>query len=332
MSGKLGLAVGLVLSLGAVATQAMQVMRVSGRQLLDSNGVPFLARGIECQFGPNGAANVAAYVNALASAGFNAVRPQIYVDPDTDLDKIEEFIQRCHGKGMVVYLTDSNNPKQGQFFTRSDVQAMIERNKYNLVIDATIEEGGDPTDPGVVEQWVEDQKDAISAFRALGFTQPLTIGAPHSGRYLRALLDHGQELVNYDPQHSLVLAAQMYWGEYGGSWSYQSENGFSDGDQGIREAAAAVASKPFLIQWGLDAVDDVADNADVPYELLMSEAQDKGIGTLWWWWSTPNTNDLNRLSNEQLSANDLTPLGDIVINLTDANIRDTSELVSQPYP
>ena len=326
---------GLLLAVASQPAMAAQVMRVQGKQLLDSNGVPFLARGIECLYGPTGSANVATFVNALASQGFNAVRPQIYI---SDLAKIEEFIQRCHDKGMVVYLTDSNNPDQGNFFNRADVQAMIERNKYNLVLDATIEELGDPEqDPSVVAQWVANQKEVISRFRAWGYTQPLTIGALKQGRFLRLLLDHGQELIDHDPLHSLVLNAQMYWGEYNrpDGWSYQQANGFSDGDQGIREAAAAVAAKPFLIQWGLDAIDGENENGipyEVPYELLMTEAQEHGIGTLWWQWRGANANDLNSLSNEQLSANDLTPLGDIVINLHPASIKDTSELVSQPYP
>ena len=329
MLAKFGMTAGLLLAVAVQSVTAAQVMRVSGRQLLDSNGVPFLARGIECLYGPTGSANVATFVNTLASQGFNAVRPQIYI---TDLAKIEEFIQRCHAKGMVVYLTDSNNPDQGNFFNRSDVQAMIERNKYNLIIDATIEELGDPQqDPSVVTRWLAEQKEVISRFRDWGYTQPLTIGPPKEGRWLRALLDHGQELINHDPRHSLVLNAQMYWGDYGPGWSYQSANGFSDGDQGIREAAAAVASKSFPIQWGLDAIDHEGGDAEVPYELLMTEAQEHGIGTLWWQWRGTNENDLNSLSNEQLTA-DLTPLGDIVINLHPASIRDTSVLVSQPYP
>jgi hypothetical protein len=111
---------------------------------------------------------------------------------------------------------------------------MVERNKYNLVIDATIEEGGDGERDADVIAWLADQKDVITKFRAWGYTQPLTIGPPNAGRFLRALLDHGQELVDHDPLHSLVLNAQMYWGRYSGSWSYQGANGFSDGDEGIR--------------------------------------------------------------------------------------------------
>lgn len=329
---KIGTTVGLVLSIALHTASAAQVMRVDGKQLLDSNGVPFLARGIECQFWPEHAANQEALVNAFAAQGFNAVRAQLWELYMDDLPAIEAFIQRCHAKGMVVYLTDDNNPDQDNWFNQPEVQAMIERNKYNLVIDATIEEGGDPEqDPGVVAAWLAEQKQVISMYRAWGYTQPLTIGTPKAGRYLRALLDHGQELVNHDPLHSLVLNAQMYWGEYNSpsGWSYQRLNGFSDGDEGIREAAAAVASKPFLIQWGLDAIDGGGE--DVPYELLMSEAQEHGIGTMWWQWRG-NSTDLNSLAENQFQVNSLTPLGDIVINLHPASIKETSELVSKPYP
>ena len=337
---KLGTIAGLMLSLAAQPAAGAQVMRVVGKQLLDSNGQPVLVRGIECLLGPTGAANVQTYVNALSSAGFNAVRAQLWT---TDLAKIEEFIARCHDKGMVVFLTDDTGPLQDNCFQRADVQAMVERNKYNLVIDASTEEGGDPeSDPGAVAQWLANQKNLISTFRAWGYTQPLTIGTPKAGRYLRALLDHGQELIDHDPLHSLVLNAQMYWGEYNrpDGWSYQRANGFSDGDQGVREATAAVAAKPFLIQFGLDAYDSGGSWASVPYELLMSEAQDKGIGTMWWQWrdaapydpANPDLDNPNSLVKYQLDANSLKPLGDIVINLHPDGIRNTSVLVSQPYP
>lgn len=308
---------------------AQQVMRVVGRQLLDSNGVPFLARGIEGWFGPNAQANMPTLVDGIASQGFNAVRLQLLT---SDLAKIEPLIQRFHSKGMVVYLTADNMPgSPGQsWFSRADVKAMIERNKYNLVIDATIEEGGNGEFAADVAEWFAEQKAVITDFRNWGYTQPLTIGTPNAGRYLRALLDYGQQLVDFDPLHSLVLNAQMYWGAYSGNFSYQELSGFTRGNPGILEATAAVAAKPFLIQFGLDAKDSGGNWADVPYELLMTEAQNKNIGTMFWQWKDPGANDPNSLVTNQLDPNSLTPLGNNVINLHPASIKKTSKLVAPP--
>lgn len=336
---KIGLVAGLALAfLTSFASAQLQVMRVSGRQLLDSNGQPFLARGIEGWFGPNAQDNMTTLVDGIASQGFNAVRLQLLT---TDLAKIEPLIARFQSKGMVVYLTDDNMPDApADWFGRADVRAMIERHKYNLVIDATIEEPGTGESDADVAAWLVNQKEVISMFRQWGYTQPLTIGPPNEGRYLRALLDYGQELVDYDPQHSLVLNAQMYWGAYDGPWSYQMISGFSDGNAGIQEAAAAVAAKPFLIQFGLDARDSGGNWADVPYELLMTEAQNKSIGTMFWQWrdpkphdpedDNPDVSDPNSLVTDQLNPNSLTPLGDNVINLHPASIKKTSHLVTPP--
>ncbi len=302
-----------------------RVMRVSGRTLLDSRGQPFLVRGIEGWFGPAAQANVGKLVDAIASQGFNAVRMQLLTG---DLAKVEDLIQRFHAKDMVVYLTDDNSPQDGNWFGRDDVKAMIERNKYNLVLDATIEEGGDAERAGVVTAWLTEQKRVISMFRTWGYTQPLTIGTPNAGRYLKGLLDHGQELVDHDPLHSLVLNCQIYWGAYAGSWSYQGANGFSRGDAGILEATAAIAAKPYLIQLGLDAKDSGGSWADVPYSLLMTEAQSKSIGTMFWQWKDPGASDPNSLVRDQLDAKTLTPLGDNVINIHPASIKKTSRLAT----
>jgi hypothetical protein len=301
------------------------VMRVVGKQLLDSDGAPFLARGIEGWFGPNGQANMPTLVDAIATHGFNAVRLQLLTN---DLTKIEPLIQRFHAKGMVVYLTDSVIPGVTDWFGLPATQAMIDRNKRNLVIDATIEEGGDGESPGDVTTWLAEQKAVITRFRNWGYTQPLTIGTPNAGRYLKGLLDHGQELVDHDPLHSLVLNCQMYWGAYSGSFSYQGLSGFPAGNPGVLQAVAAVSAKPFLIQFGLDASDSGGNWAAVPYDLLMTEAQAKGIGTMWWQWKDPGANDPNSLVTNQLDANSLTALGDIVINTHPASIKKTSKLVT----
>jgi hypothetical protein len=299
------------------------VMRVAGRQLLDSSGAPFLARGIEGWFGRDAQENMPTLVDSIAELGFNAVRLQLLTN---DVTRIEPLIQRFHARGMVVYLTDANMPGVVDWFGLPAVRAMVERNEGNLVIDATIEEDGDGENAADVKRWVATQKAVISTFRGWGYTEPLTIGTPNAGRYLKGLLDHGQELVDYDPLHSLVLNCQMYWGDYGGGFSYQALSGFPAGDVGVQRAAAAVAAKPFLIQFGLDAADTGGDLAPVPYALLMTEAQAKGIGTMFWQWKDPGDDDPNSLVTDQFDPTTLTTLGNIVVNTNPARIKKTSKM------
>src|SRR5690606_1200708 len=117
------------------------------------------------------------------------------------------------------------------------------------------------------------------------------------------------ELVNHDPLHSLVLNCKMYWGNYSGSWSYEEGlNGFSQGIPGILEATAAVAAAPFYIQLGLVAKDHGGNLANVPYDVIMSEAQSKGIGYLFWRWNEGSSHP-NNLVNNQLDVSTRTPLG-----------------------
>ena len=168
-----------------------QVMRVVGRQLLDSNGVPFLTRGIEGWFGSNAQAHISTLVDGIASQGFNAVRLQLLT---TNLGKIESLIKRIHAKNMVVYLVSSNMPiAEGvEWFGLAETQAMIAKNRRNMVIDATIEEWGDCESDTDTATWLNDQKVTITKFRNWGYTQSLTIGT------------------------------QMYWGAYTSGFSYRA--------------------------------------------------------------------------------------------------------------
>ncbi len=125
----------------------------------------------------------------------------------------------------------------------------------------------------------------------------------------------------------------MYWGDYSGDFSYQSLNGYSEGEAGIREAASEVAAQPFLIQWGLDAVTDGGNNALVPYELLMSESEQNSIGTMFWEWRDPDDNSPNSLVYESLDPSTLTDLGQVVINTHPASIKNTAHPVEDfPTP
>jgi mannan endo-1,4-beta-mannosidase len=298
-------------------------MKVVGNKLFDASGKQFIARGIEGLFGPNAQANMTTLIDGIASQGFNSIRLQMLTN---DLTKIEAYIQRCYAKGMVVHANADNMPGGGQsWFGKPEVIAMLNRNKRNMIIDASIEDEPDADNgAAVVTKWVADTKALITQFRNWGYTQPLVIGTLNSGRYLRGLLDHGQEFVDHDPLHSLVLGCQMYWGNYSGGFSYQSSNKFSAGDAGIKEAIAAIAAKPFLIQLGLDNADSGGNWAKVPLELQMTECQSKGIGYLYWQWKDPGSNDPNSLVTDQLNPNSLTPLGDLVINTHPASIKKTS--------
>lgn len=310
------------------------VMRVQGNTLLDSSGKPVVIRGIEGWFGPKSQERMHDLVDVIAAQGFNAVRLQLLTD---ELPKIEELIQYSHSKGMVFYLNDDHMPGVDQerfdgFLARSDVKAMVERHRHNMVIDVTIEEPDDVEDEGALERWIQAQKDSIAEVRSYGYTQPLIIGTLNHGRYLRGLLDHAAEIVESDPLKSVILNCQMYWGDYSGDFSYQGLSDYSEGDEGVREAMRDISASPYLFQVGIDAIDDGGNNAHVPFELLMIEAENYGIGTMFWQWKDPaNDQDGNSLVRDQFDISTLTELGNVVINTNPASIRKTSQPV-QDFP
>src|SRR5690606_35592970 len=116
------------------------------------------------------------------------------------------------------------------------------------------------------------------------------------------------------------LGWQAYWGQSG---YYQEHYGYT-----LSQAVDAIVASGLPIQMGLDHVTDLpSETAD--YGTLMSKAQSKGIGWLWWDWYNPYGSE-NNLSKDGTAAN-LTTVGNHVLKTHAASVAKTAKLTcSQP--
>jgi mannan endo-1,4-beta-mannosidase len=284
-------------------------MRVSGRQLLDSCGQPFVVRGVEQILGnqlPEGN-DWLGIVREIASTGANAVRILPGVNTLT-LDDIDEVLTFIGEQGMVAFIDPLNGPED--WYAQDDVRAMLKKHESFLIIDAYGEPQYDD-----VEQWRAEAKDALIRMRALGYEVPFTVYANQFGRGLPSLFDYGAEILAADPLHNTFLGWQAYWGDTG---YYQEHYGYS-----LSEAVDAIVDSGLPIQMGLDHITDLP-STQADFSTLMQSAQANGVGWLWWDFYNPYGSE-NNLSQDG-SADNLTVTGAAVLQSHAASVSKTAKL------
>jgi len=283
-------------------------MRVSGRQLFDSCGQPFVVRGVEQILGnqlPQGN-DWLGLVREIASTGVNAVRilPGVNTLSLGDIDQILNFIGEQNLVAFLAPLGQGN-----EWYARDDVKAMLKKHESFIIIDAYGEPQYDD-----IERWRAESKSALAEFRALGYEVPLTVTANQYGRALPSLFDYGAEILAADPLHNTFLGWQAYWGNTG---YYQDFYGYS-----LDEAVDAIVASGLPIQMGLDHITDMP-STEADYGTLMRGAQENGIGWLWWDFYNPYGAE-NNLSQDG-TADNLTYTGNIVLESHVASIANTAQ-------
>ena len=288
---------------------ARPTMETSGRQLLDSCGNPFVVRGVEQIFGeqlPEGN-DWLGLVEDIAASGVNAVRILAGTDTLSTAD-VDALIGHVGARNMVAYVTPYGS-EATEWLGHADVREMLARHEKYIIIDAF----GEPTFDDRA-RFVRDSTDTIRRVRDWGYRVPLTVTANQFGRDLPSLLQLGAEITAADPLDNTILGWQAYWGQGG---YYQRTYGMN-----LAEAAAAAASAPFPIQFGLDRVTDFPSEETADFGALMAAAETHGIGWLWWDWYNPYGNENNLTADG--SHTRLTPTGQIVVNTHAASVQNTA--------
>jgi len=284
-------------------------MRVSGRQLLDSCGQPFVVRGVEQILGEQLPAgnDWLGLVREIASTGANAVRilPGVNTLTTENIDEILTFVGQ---QGMVAFIDPLNS--DGDWYARDDVKAMLKKHESFIIIDAYGEPQYDDLD-----KWRAEAKEALVHMRSLGYEVPFTVYANQFGRGLPSLFDFGAEILAADPLHNTFLGWQAYWGNNG---YYQETYGYS-----LTEAVDAIVESGLPIQLGLDHITDLP-STEADYGTLMQAAQENGVGWLWWDFYNPYGAE-NNLTEDGTRANATSTGADVLVNHS-ASIARTAKL------
>jgi hypothetical protein len=133
------------------------------------------------------------------------------------------------------------------------------------------------------EAWLSQAKNRITDMRDLGYEHVLFISSRVYGRNPHTILDHAQEIADFDPLNKLVFYVQMYWG-----WNESlNRNWYEDQyDMSISEAMEAFSQLNVPVEAGINAR-DIGDHPWIDYQTLMSAAKEHQISWLWWDWYNP---------------------------------------------
>jgi len=303
------------LSLAALSASPAQAanMQVSGRQLLDACGQPFVVRGVEQILGnqlPPGNDWVG-LVTQISKSGANAVRIVTSVST-LSVANVDQVLTLVGQKKMVAFIDPLDDDG---WLARADVKTMLKKHEAYIIIDAYGEPQYDDRDA-----WFGEAVAALDYVRGLGYRVPLTVTANQFGRDLPSLFELGEDVLAADPLGNTFLGWQAYWGQTG---YYQEHYGYT-----LAQAVDAIVASGLPIQMGLDHITDLPSEA-ADYGTLMSKAQANGIGWLWWDWYNPYGSE-NNLSQDGTFAN-LTTTGSQVLKSHAASIAKTAKLTcSQP--
>jgi hypothetical protein len=214
------------------------------------------------------------WITKFAAAGANACRPNKFSNmSDSDIFAMCDAIEAA---GMVVYLIPKGGNGGFSWFGNSNVQQNMQKRK-NLVIDALLEPTADPS-TSAINSWRSDVKTRVQQMRDWGYKHLISIHAMQYGRRLKEVLQYGQEFVDADPLHNVLMGWQWYWPNGGYEW--QADQGFGSGDTGQKAAALAVSKVGFPVQAGLALGDE--NKRPNPVALQLQLAKQYGIGWLHW--------------------------------------------------
>jgi mannan endo-1,4-beta-mannosidase len=172
-----------------------QALRVQGRFLFDICGEPVVIRGIEDSQRTN--------IDEIAKAQSNAVRLVYRMDAAELESKLK---QATDNKLLVSLIPGGDGYMDTSWWGREDIKAILMKYQPWLLPHA-YGEGAYTKDPA---RWLRETKEVISALRGFGYQFPIELLADQWGQQLDTLLDHGREVLDFDPEHNVILGNQMY--------------------------------------------------------------------------------------------------------------------------
>ncbi len=209
---------------------------VDGRHLFDPSDNKIILRGINLalldnwEFPPNDK------LAEIEKTGANAVRIQWYIDygagppqrPAYALTDLDNFLTKCKTNQIVPILglwdltcnPDVNllNSQLMPWWTDAAVLAVLQKHQRYLIINLANELGvyrWSDNPANTLNTFKEAYKQAITSIRQ-HLHGPIMIDAPDCGTSIEVFTSIGQELIEHDPDHNLLLSAHAYWAGYDG--------------------------------------------------------------------------------------------------------------------
>ncbi|MFM6129345.1 MAG: cadherin domain-containing protein, partial [Sphaerospermopsis kisseleviana] len=317
-----------------------------GRFLYDSSGQKIILRGVNLPLLDDWDFPQSNKLAELEKTGANAVRIQWYKNygnasrPSYSVQDLDNFLEQCKTKKIIPILglwdatcySDPNilNTQLMSWWTSAPVVNVLKKHQQHLIINLANELGfyrwtGNPTT--ALNTFKAAYKTAITSMRQQGFHAPIMIDAPDCGTSLDALTAIGQELIDYDPDHNLLLSAHAYWAGYNGmpyiNTAVQANLPITFGEVANKQDEEING----VTQYGYYDLDGSTTNHpplnNFTYQALLQTLKTNDIGWLSWsWWK-------DYLSVRQMTSTgnfaNLTTYGNDLVNNTTYGLKVTAE-------
>ncbi len=315
---------GAALCAGALST-AVSVQagfQVSGTQLLDGNGNPFIMRGVNH---PHTwfAGRTEQALEDIASVNANTVRIVLSDGQQWTRNSaadVAQVIEWCKEHDLIAVLEVHDATGYGEQASAGtldqvvdywiDIANVLEGEEDYVIINIANEPFGN----GVpVSSWVDEHISAIQRLRAAGLTHTLLVDAANWGQDWQGVMrDNASTVAAADTLNNTMFSVHMYE-------VYQDRSTIEN----YVSTFLSTHSLPLIV--GEFGANHYGNEVDATSILSVAEGYD--IGYLGWSWSGNNSevDDLDITLN--WDVNNLSPWGDLLINSSNG-LRSTAQIAS----
>jgi len=275
---------------------ARTTFSVRGAQILDVSGTPFVARGINLQFGdnPEDARGRRETFAAIAATGANLVRLQLRTT--TSADQLEAALDAIVEHDMVAMpmLWDERTTCGNDLELLTELidtlwlgrwKSVLQRPGYEpfLLLNVVNEWGPMNPSPADLDRFVEHYTRIIQKLRDAGFRVPVVVDAAHCGQDERSFLADGAregrvrggELLAADPYRNLIFSLHAYHLRWSGPGGVRMERNID------RYLASGL---PFLIGEFGDHRFQYDHGPGIDHLRLLERAETDRFGWIAWSW------------------------------------------------
>lgn len=312
-------------------------LHTQGRYLYDSSGQKIILRGINLPLLDNWdfpQSDRLAKLAELEKTGANAVRLQWYKDygqpkrPVYSITDLDNVLSQCKASGIIpiVFLGDSTCNRDATFlntqlipwWTSAPILAVLKKHQRYLILNLANELG--------FYRWTDNPKQALETYKAAyksAITRirqhmrvPIMIDAPDCGQSIEVFTKIGQELIDHDPDHNLLLSGHAYWTGYDGiphlQAAIQSNLPVVFGEIANKQDEDGNGKTQYCY-YDLDGMsENHSPKGDFTYQALLKKLIAQEIGWLAWCWWKDNCEPRQMTLDGNFSG--LTPYGKDLVN------------------
>jgi mannan endo-1,4-beta-mannosidase len=320
-----------------------------GRHLHDPSGKQIVLRGINLPLLDDWDFPAGDRLDDLEQTGANVIRIQWYIDypgagrPAYAPADLDAFLGRCKTHhiipilGLWDFTCDPDpsilNTQLIPWWTSDEVVTILNKHKQYLIINLANELG--------FYRWTADPSAALAEFKSCYKTAltslreklhvPVMIDAPDCGTSIEAWLAVGQELIDHDPDHNLLLSVHAYWAGYDGmqylAGAVQGNLPLVFGEIANKQDIEVNGVTQYCF-YDLDGFNQHhAPQIAFTYQSLLQTLKTQEVGWLAWsWWpdGCPGRNMARYNDNTHQYEGLSQPYGDDIVNHPDYGLKNSA--------